>query len=114
MCCTGGHSIPTLAKQIVDSNANPSNIRLNFKGFAVGNPYTNVYSGTPAMIDTYWGHQLVAKPLYDAYDSACNGKVSNKALCLKYTSQISSSVGNLNPYALGKHWLTSLFFSTFI
>jgi serine carboxypeptidase-like clade 2 len=50
----GGHYMPTLAKQIVDSNANSANKKLNFKGFAVGNPYTDPYSGTPAMIDTYW------------------------------------------------------------
>ena len=42
--------MPTLAKQIVDSNAQGTNFVLNFKGFAVGNPYTDPYSGTPAMI----------------------------------------------------------------
>lgn len=96
----GGHYIPTLAKEIVDQNAAGANPKLNFKGFAVGNPYTNVYSGTPAMIDTYWGHQLVAKPLYDQYNAACNGKVSNPVKCTTITAQISASVGNLNAYAL--------------
>jgi hypothetical protein len=46
--------MPTLAKQIVDSNKAGGQPILNFKGFAVGNPYTNVYSGTEAMIDTFW------------------------------------------------------------
>lgn len=96
----GGHYMPTLAKEIVDQNAAGVNPKINFKGFAVGNPYTNVYSGTPAMIDTFWGHQLVSKPLYDQYTSACYGKVKNQAKCMKLTAQISQSVGNLNPYAL--------------
>ena len=46
--------MPTLAKQIVDSNAQGTNFVLNFKGFAVGNPYTDPYSGTPAMIGTHY------------------------------------------------------------
>ena len=41
----GGHYMPTLAKQIVDQNTAGTQPRLNFKGFAVGNPYTNTYSG---------------------------------------------------------------------
>lgn len=39
--------MPTLAKRIVDENALGVNPHVNFKGFAVGNPYTNPYSGTP-------------------------------------------------------------------
>ena len=42
--------MPTLAKFIVESNAAGGNDDLNFKGFAVGNPYTNPYSLYPAMI----------------------------------------------------------------
>jgi carboxypeptidase C (cathepsin A) len=43
----GGHYMPTLAKEIVDQNSAGSRPKLNFKGFAVGNPYTDVYSGSP-------------------------------------------------------------------
>lgn len=97
----GGHYMPTLAKQIVDSNALGSQPKLNFKGFAVGNPYTNVYSGTPAMIDTYWGHQLIAKPTYDDYVKKCVTAVKpNPVDCLKLQVTIMNGVGNLNPYAL--------------
>lgn len=74
---------------------------MNFKGFAVGNPYTNPYSGTPAMYDTYWGHQLISRPTYDAYLANCvNAKVSHPKDCLKSYIQIENEVGNLNPYAL--------------
>ena len=70
----GGHYMPTLAKQIVDENtaaATTGNQKLNFKGFAVGNPATTFYSAIPAGLDTYWGHQLVSKPLYDKFAENC-------------------------------------------
>lgn len=91
--------MPTLAKRIVDENAAGSNPYLNFKGFAVGNPYTNVYSGTPAEIDTYWGHQVIPKPDYDAYRVACDANPTSLA-CLRAESAVFSDVGDLNPYAL--------------
>ena len=59
----GGHYIPLLAKVVVDENELKTNPRLNFKGIAIGNPYTDVYSGTPAMIETLWGHQLIPMPI---------------------------------------------------
>ena len=38
--------MPTLAKQIVDEQASvSSDQKINFKGFAVGNPFTTPYSG---------------------------------------------------------------------
>eukprot|EP00597_Dinobryon_sp_UTEXLB2267_P017630 CAMPEP_0201114278 /NCGR_PEP_ID=MMETSP0812-20130820/78309_1 /ASSEMBLY_ACC=CAM_ASM_000668 /TAXON_ID=98059 /ORGANISM="Dinobryon sp., Strain UTEXLB2267" /LENGTH=479 /DNA_ID=CAMNT_0047377899 /DNA_START=9 /DNA_END=1448 /DNA_ORIENTATION=+ len=97
----GGHYMPTLAKQIVDSNAEGKNFVLNFKGFAVGNPYTDPYSGTPAMIDTYWGHQLIAKPIYDDYQAKCVNSIrKNVKDCISLEISIMNGVGNLNPYAL--------------
>jgi beta-N-acetylglucosaminidase len=42
---------------------------LNFKGFAVGNPYTTVYTGLHAMIETGWGHSLIAQPTYQKFRS---------------------------------------------
>jgi len=97
----GGHYMPTLAKQIVDENAAGTNPTLNFKGFAVGNPYTDNYSGTPAMFDTFWGHQLVSKPTYDAYVEKCvDSKRPNVKSCIDLQVLMNEEVGNLNPYAL--------------
>lgn len=95
--------MPTLAKQIVDSNASPTSgdIKLNFKGFAVGNPYTDPYSGTPAMFDTFWGHQLISKPTYDSYVASCvTSKRPNIKACVEVMTKMNLEVGNLNPYAL--------------
>ena len=101
----GGHYLPTLAKELVQQNANSANAKINFHGFAVGNPYTTVYSGSPAMWDTYWGHQLVPLPLMQQYrtnDCANETFSSSKsaAKCFSIESQLSNSVGELNPYAL--------------
>lgn len=97
----GGHYMPTLAKEIVDQNTAGVYPKLNFKGFAVGNPYTDWYSGTPAMIDTYWGHQLVAKPTYDEYVAKCvKSKVPHPKDCVVLEGQLMTQVGDLNAYAL--------------
>ena len=48
--------MPTLAQQIVNENTAGTNKILNFKGFAVGNPYTDPYSGTPAMIEVTYDY----------------------------------------------------------
>lgn len=70
----GGHYMPTLAKEIVDRNKAGLDTYLNFKGFAVGNPATTFQSTVPASLDTYWGHQLVSKPVWSKYLSECENK----------------------------------------
>lgn len=93
--------MPTLAKKIVDENTTGKNAVLNFKGLAVGNPYTDVYSGTPAMIDTYWGHQLIPKPTYDSYQKDCINSVRpNVKECATLEVSMLNGIGNLNSYAL--------------
>lgn len=105
----GGHYMPTLAKQIVDENSAGQKPALNFKGFAVGNPYTDVNSGTPAMMETFWGHQLVAKPTWDEFSAKCtNGKLPHPKDCLALTAELNEQVGNLNPYGEICHSLTTL------
>jgi carboxypeptidase C (cathepsin A) len=96
----GGHYLPTLAKQIVDENTAGKNPKINFKGFAVGNPYTDSYSAGPSGVETWWGHQLVSKPLYDQYTKACAGDKVNSLECQAKQAEIQSAIGNLNPYAL--------------
>ena len=67
----GGHYLPTLAQIIADENYYQIYPYINFKGFLVGNPYTNIYSGTQAMYETLWGHQLISKPLWKRYEANC-------------------------------------------
>jgi carboxypeptidase C (cathepsin A) len=97
----GGHYLPTWAKKIVDENTAGKNPKLNFKGFAVGNPYTNVYTGTASGLVTYWGHQIVAKPTWDKFEENCiDVKVPKLQKCEELMIEMYRQVGNLNPYAL--------------
>lgn len=97
----GGHYMPTLAKKIVDENTAGTNPNLNFGGFAVGNPFTEPYSGTPAMIETYWGHQLISAPVYNEFMKECaDAKIPNATICTPLFYKIYFGVGNINPYAL--------------
>jgi hypothetical protein len=70
--------MPTLAQKIVDENAAGTSTALNFKGFAVGNPFTTVWSGMPASLETFWGHQIIAQPTWKEYNAECvNAKIPN-------------------------------------
>lgn len=98
----GGHYMPTLASEIVNYNKENGNV-LNFKGFAVGNPYTDYYSGVGAEMETYWGKQLLPKPSWDKYvDNGCLDAKNqlNNSMCSTYILDFMKKVGNLNPYAL--------------
>lgn len=96
----GGHYIPTLAQLIVVENKSPSlRVRkLNLKGIAIGNPYTDVYSGTPAMIETFWGHQLISWPLYNYYRAECD--LSRESIKCAALEDEALMIGNINPYGL--------------
>jgi len=100
----GGHYMPTLANAIITYNdASESSNRLNFMGFAVGNPYTDYYSGVGAEMETYWGKQLLPKPLWDRY--VANGCLTveqqlNNSVCTYMALDFMKKIGNLNPYAL--------------
>ena len=99
----GGHYMPTLANEIINYNDATESGKLNFKGFAVGNPYTDYYSGVGAEMETYWGKQLLPKPSWDKY--VANGCLTveqqlNNSVCTYMILDFMKKVGNLNPYAL--------------
>ena len=99
----GGHYMPTLANEIIEYNEKGSNKKLNFKGFAVGNPYTDYYSGVGAEMETYWGKQLLPKPSWDKYvANGCLDVVNqfNTSVCTESIGDFMKKIGNLNPYAL--------------
>ena len=101
----GGHYLPTWADEIIkynDAQEYPQH-RINFKGFAVGNPYTDYYSGVGAQVETYWGKQLLPKPLWDKYISNdCTNALQfiNSSICSFLILDFMKKIGNLNPYAL--------------
>jgi carboxypeptidase C (cathepsin A) len=101
----GGHYLPTWAAAIIDYNDDvvDSAQRINFQGFAVGNPYTDYYSGTGAEMETYWGKQLLPKPSWDKYVASGCQEVTNQlnaSVCSYLILDFMRKIGNLNPYAL--------------
>jgi carboxypeptidase C (cathepsin A) len=101
----GGHYMPTWADAIIKYNdaQEYSQEKINFKGFAVGNPYTDYYSGVGAQMETYWGKQLLPKPLWDNYiANGCTDPVQqlNSSVCSFLLLDFMKKIGNLNPYAL--------------
>jgi carboxypeptidase C (cathepsin A) len=102
----GGHYMPTLAWEIIQYNENVESEGgqlLNFKGFAVGNPYTDYYSGVGAEMETYWGKQLLPKPSWDKYvATGClePANLLNNSVCSTLMLDFMKKIGNLNPYAL--------------
>jgi carboxypeptidase C (cathepsin A) len=101
----GGHYMPTWADAIMKFNdaQEYSQHRINFKGFAVGNPYTDYYSGVGAQMETYWGKQLLPKPLWNNYiANGCTDPVQqfNNSVCSLLLLDFNKKIGNLNPYAL--------------
>ena len=101
----GGHYMPTWADAIIKYNdaQEYSQERINFKGFAVGNPYTDYYSGVGAQMETYWGKQLLPKPLWDMYvGNGCTDTLQqfNSTMCSFLLLDFMKKIGNLNPYAL--------------
>eukprot|EP00616_Rhizochromulina_sp_CCMP1243_P006264 CAMPEP_0118972326 /NCGR_PEP_ID=MMETSP1173-20130426/8657_1 /TAXON_ID=1034831 /ORGANISM="Rhizochromulina marina cf, Strain CCMP1243" /LENGTH=466 /DNA_ID=CAMNT_0006921851 /DNA_START=27 /DNA_END=1427 /DNA_ORIENTATION=- len=94
----GGHYMPTLAKYIVDHNEDGA---INFKGFAVGNPYTDPVENALGTVDTIYGHQLVPRPTYLKWQKLCkNGSRQTTACQLLQAKMWDAQMGNLNPYAL--------------
>jgi len=84
-----GHYIPLLAQEIIEQNSNTSNIHINLKAVAIGNPYIqrdiNWFQG--------WLPQMEAFSIIsiDQYDSLLTGNCSN----MSYTHQCSNQSWNI-------------------
>lgn len=117
----GGHYIPMMAKEILDQQATvPSQDQFNFRGLLVGNPYNNPDENAIGMIASFWGRQLVPKPLVDEWYTKCmvqthvcpmwsekckseDRHIHNSTElreCEDLESEMKESVGKLNPYGL--------------
>jgi carboxypeptidase C (cathepsin A) len=98
----GGHYMPTLALEIVTNNPEGPD-KINFKGFAVGNPYTDAFSNNLGQFEKYYGDQILPKPLWDSYLGSCRTAElynQNTDKCQDLENQFNTLIGDLNPYAL--------------
>ncbi|KAG6558069.1 hypothetical protein Mapa_000249 [Marchantia paleacea] len=69
-----GHYVPTLAKEIVHYNENkkPSDLHINFKGFAIGNPWTDAYANNLGATEWWYSHSLISPQTYEAIITNCD------------------------------------------
>lgn len=95
----GGHYMPGLAKEIVDNNADGA---INFKGFAVGNPYTNAFTNKVAQYQAYYSHGTIPAPLYNKWMNKCSKhQFINLENCTYLEAAMMAKQGQgINPYAL--------------
>lgn len=90
----GGHYMPTLAQKLVDNGG------VNFKGFMVGNPLTYLQYTNYGQYGTWYGHQLLPKPMWDAYNAAGCKSGKPSATCTDLEAQMSKLTSGMNPYGL--------------
>uniref|UniRef100_A0A7S2G3G5 Carboxypeptidase n=1 Tax=Octactis speculum TaxID=3111310 RepID=A0A7S2G3G5_9STRA len=97
----GGHYIPTLTKQIVAG----SDSDINFKGFAVGNPYTDPVENMRGMFGSLYGHSLLPGPLYTQWEKECGEKGGVETYyaddkCISLEEDMWDLIGDVDWYGL--------------
>ena len=67
----GGHYMPRTSLQILENNDAGVEPSVNFKGFLVGNPYTDSFENRIGFQEALWGHGLTSKDVYDDWRDLC-------------------------------------------
>ena len=103
-----GHYLPITSVHIVDYNArtlagNASTPALPYRGFLVGNPYTNPAENNKGMMDAIWGHGLIPTPEYREWERWCKGGDDTNSSCMWlpwiYWDELVGD-SDVDPYAL--------------
>ena len=77
-----------------------------FKGFLVGNPYTDPVENMRGMFGAFWGQQLVPAPMYKAWIENCGDSDSvntyyDDEYCATLEDDMFDLVGDVDWYGLG-------------
>ncbi|XP_024524248.1 uncharacterized protein LOC112344181 [Selaginella moellendorffii] len=67
-----GHYVPTLAAKILDYNKKKAGAFINFKGFALGNPWSDTYSDNKGDTDFFHSHSLISDEIYNQVVANCD------------------------------------------
>ncbi|CAM6026039.1 unnamed protein product [Sphagnum balticum] len=96
-----GHYIPQLAKVIVDSNKAAS-LKINLKGYMVGNPDIDNYWDSVGDIDYYFSHAMISVETYKALQQSCNFSDVNccSQQCDDAFNQAYTEIGNIDHYSI--------------
>lgn len=94
----GGHYIPELTAEILKHNQDGA---INFKGFAVGNPYVDPFTNDNTMYDAFYSHGLLTDLLYGPWKDRCTKKKGFHLGCAVLESAMTYEMEpGINPYAL--------------
>ena len=97
----GGHYMPRLALQILHNN-NLESSTLKFKGFMLGNPYTDGFENEIGFMGALFGHGILKSNNYDAWMDTCWG--NTEALKTLYCDELYivsyMEAYDMNVYAL--------------
>ncbi|KAB2012983.1 hypothetical protein ES319_D09G126800v1 [Gossypium barbadense] len=91
-----GHYVPQLTLHIIHSN-----LKLNLKGIAIGNPLLEFVTDTNSADQYYWSHGLISDSAYELLLSFCNSsRLMREALtqsfssdCLSVYSEVAEELG---------------------
>jgi carboxypeptidase C (cathepsin A) len=94
----GGHYGPFISYEIVTRQTNMSagDIKINFKGTAVGNPVADWYQSYISRITKMWAEQVIPEPWYNTYMAQCSSRslrVQNNQWCTNYESLLMGKLG---------------------
>jgi len=76
----GGHYVPMTALRILTNNEDGAYPFINYKGFLLGNPYTDYYENFYGFMDSIYGHGLMKSKDYVLYRDYC----WNNATAIRY------------------------------
>ncbi|KMT16330.1 hypothetical protein BVRB_3g054780 [Beta vulgaris subsp. vulgaris] len=73
-----GHYVPQLAELIFDRNTNQTkSMKINLKGFLVGNPETDDFYDSTGLLEYAWSHSVISDEQYNKTKEVCDFKTSN-------------------------------------
>ncbi|KAL4607428.1 hypothetical protein ACB092_09G173400 [Castanea dentata] len=98
-----GHYVPQLAQLIIQSN-----LKINLKGIAVGNPLLDFIVDLNWPYEYYWSHGLISDDIYQHVTKVCNGSAQfmrgminqegSESACSAVTLQIQQLTDTIDPF----------------
>ncbi|KAH3761407.1 Serine carboxypeptidase 2 [Pelomyxa schiedti] len=101
-----GHYLPQLANYILEHNGE-NGTKLNFAGFTLGNPLTDLAYDQFAQIDTLYTHTIISSQTYNSAVANCDFSIEGllvppplKSKCTAALLSIMTEMGNIDSYEL--------------
>ncbi|XP_056694814.1 serine carboxypeptidase-like 33 isoform X2 [Spinacia oleracea] len=70
-----GHYVPQLAERIFDRNKDQTkNLKINLKGFLVGNPLTDDFYDSKGLLEYAWSHSVISDDQFNKTKEVCDFK----------------------------------------